>query len=93
MKGDEMTDRSGVTISDAGTERKVPFIEADGLTAEYSTGCTPTGEWFALGTITRRGDERVTPAWVVVGTGSTADEAVNSLTSEIQVRARTAINI
>lgn len=93
MKGDEMTDRSGVTISDAVTEHKVPFIEANGLTAEYSTGCTPTGEWFALGTITRNGDQRVTPAWVVVGTGSSADEAVDSLTHEIQARARTAARI
>lgn len=88
-----MTDRAGVTISDAARDRQVPFIQADGLTAEYSTGCTPTGEWFALGTITRAGDQRVVPAWVVVGTGSSADEAVSNLTDEIQARARTAITV
>ena len=87
MKGDEMTDRAGVTISAAGRDNRVPIIEAEGLIAEYSTGCTPTGEWFALGTITRNGEQRVAPAWVVVGTGSTADEAVDSLMHEIEIRA------
>lgn len=93
VKGDEMTDQAGVTISDAATERTIPYIEADGLTAEYSTGCTPTGEWFALGTITRNGGRRVGPASVIVGTGSSADEAVSSLTLEIRARARDDVNI
>lgn len=86
-----MTDQVGATISQADQTRKVPVIQTDGLTAEYSTGCTPTGEWFALGTISRAGTARTMPAWVVVGTGASAEEAVNSLTLEIRAQAQTAL--
>ena len=90
-KGDEMADQVGVTISQADQTREVPVIHTDGLTAEYSTGCTPTGEWFALGTITRQGTARTMPAWVVVGTGDSAEAAVSNLTLQVQAQAQTAL--
>lgn len=82
-----MTDHAGVTTSQTTRDRRPPVIETSGLTAEYSTGCTPTGEWFALGTIQRTGHGTSMPAWVVVGTGATVDEAVTSLTHEIRAQA------
>lgn len=89
-KGDEMADHQvGVTIPQADQTSKAPVIHTDGLTAEYSTGCTPTGEWFALGTICRPGTVRTMPAWVVVGTGESAEAAVHSLTLEIKAQAQT----
>jgi hypothetical protein len=83
-----MTNHGGVLISDTAQDRPANVIEADGLTATYSTGCTPSGEWFALGTIARDAGVRTTPAWVVVGTGASSDEAVRSLTAEIRAQAR-----
>lgn len=88
-----MSNQVGVTISDATVKRQAPVIEADGLKAEYSTGCTPTGEWFALGTITHDGEKRAMPAWVVVGTGATIDEAVISLTQEVRAQARSSVRL
>ena len=82
-----MANPGDVTRSTTAQAQNKPKIEVEGLTAEYSTGCTPTGEWFALGTIVREGGAKATPAWVVVGTGATMDEAVQNLTSEMEVKA------
>jgi hypothetical protein len=81
-----MSTQVGNTISDM-TRREIPSIEVSGWKAEYSTGRTPTGEWFALGTITHSGEKRAMPAWVVVGTGTTVDEAVSNLTLEVRSQA------
>jgi hypothetical protein len=83
-----MTDQGSFAISNDPADRRVPVIEADGLVAEYSTGRTPTGEWFALGTIVRDRGMRTMPAWVVVGTGESMEEALESLTLEIRSQAR-----
>lgn len=82
-----MADQGGVRFDTTVPHPTKPTIEVEGLTAQYSTGCTPTGEWFALGTIARNGKLKTTPAWVVVGTGTTKEEAVQSLTSEVRLQA------
>lgn len=83
-----MAHQGRITIPESTPERKARVIEAAGLTAEYSTGCTPTGEWFALGTIVREPGTTSTPAWVVVGTGASVDQAIQNLTVEIGAQAR-----
>lgn len=83
-----MSNQGRVTISESTQERTTRVIETAGLSAEYSTGCTPTGEWFALGTIVRSSGSISTPAWVVVGTGTSVEQAIESLTEEIGVQAR-----
>lgn len=83
-----MRDQDRVTVSESAQDRTPGIIETAGLRAEYSTGCTPTGEWFALGTIVRNVGTMSMPAWVLVGTGVTVDEAVQSLTNAIGSQAR-----
>ena len=83
-----MANQGGVTVSGSARERRVRMIESAGLTAEYSTGCTPTGEWFALGTIVREVGTTSMPAWVVVGTGASVEDAIQNLTNEIGTQAR-----
>jgi hypothetical protein len=87
-KGSEMTDQDSFAISNDTLDRRAPVIETDGLVAEYSTGCTPTGEWFALGTIVSERGTRTMPAWVVVGTGTSMEEAVDSLALEVRSQAQ-----
>lgn len=83
-----MENQGGVTVSGSAQGRSVRLIESAGLTAEYSTGCTPTGEWFALGTIVRDVGAISMPAWVVVGTGASVEDAIQNLTYEIGTQAR-----
>ena len=87
-KGFEMADQERVSVSNTMRDVRPNIIETEGLTARYSTGCTTTGEWFALGTIVREGALKTMPAWVVVGTGGTVDEAVQNLTAEVGAQAR-----
>ena len=83
-----MLDQGSLAISNDADNRRAPVIEANGLVAEYSTGTTPTGEWFALGTIVHDRGVRTMPAWVVVGTGTSKEEALNSLKLEIGSQAQ-----
>lgn len=82
-----MTAQRIAPVSNGSATTRPNVIKAAGLAAEYSTGCTPTGEWFALGTILREGTLTSMPAWVVVGTGTTRDEAVSNLATEISAQA------
>ncbi|MBA2454894.1 MAG: hypothetical protein H0V47_17140 [Chloroflexia bacterium] len=83
-----MENQGRVTVSESSQERSVRLIETSGLTAEYSTGCTPTGEWFALGTIVREVGKTSMPAWVLVGTGTSVEDAIQNLSNEIGTQAR-----
>lgn len=82
-----MTNQGSVTVSGSAQDRTPAIIETAGLRAEYSTGCTPTGEWFALGTIVCNIGTISIPAWVLVGTGANAAEAIQSLTTAIGLQA------
>jgi hypothetical protein len=63
-------------------------IRTSGLLAEYTVGQTPKGQWFALGSV--RGDTTAlkSPAWMIVGTGSSAEDAVDGLRSQLANEAR-----
>lgn len=63
-------------------------LRTKGLLAEYSTGRSPSGEWFALGTVRSELPGRDQPAWMLVGTGETADDAVSTLQRQMESEAR-----
>lgn len=58
-------------------------IQVADLSAEYSTGQRPDGEWFALGTVRADGVRFDGFPWIVVGTGASRDEAVAQLTEKV----------
>ena len=59
-----------------------------GLLAEYSIGQTEAGGWFAIGSVRCDSPSLYHPAWVIVGTGSTSDDAVAALRSQLELEAR-----
>jgi hypothetical protein len=71
------------------TERKeAPVIRTSGLLAEYSLGQTPTGEWFALGSVRSETAALSQPAWMLVGTGASAEDAIAGLHGQLVSEAR-----
>jgi hypothetical protein len=62
----------------------VRVLRTRGLFAEYSTGQSPSGEWFALGTVRSELPGRDQPAWMLVGTGKSADDAVTTLLHQME---------
>lgn len=83
-----MTDKAKSSESEATELRGARILRTEGLLAEYRTGQAPWGEWFALGSV--RGELTLPgqPAWILVGAGSSADEAVGGLLIELQTEAR-----
>lgn len=63
--------------------RQAQRIQVADLSAEYSTGQRPDGQWFALGTVRAPGERFDEFPWVVVGTGSNPDDAVAQLIEKI----------
>jgi hypothetical protein len=63
-------------------------LRTHGLLAEYSTGQAPSGEWFALGSVRVEDESRRQPAWMLVGTGNTVEDAVSRLLTEMEDAAR-----
>lgn len=61
-------------------------VEIQGYRAEYSTGQRRGGDWFALGTVRPqvRRPERVKGSWMIVGSGSSAEAAVEKMTEELR---------
>ncbi len=57
-----------------------PSVQVSGITAEYSVGQTPTGEWFALGTL------RAQTSQLIIGTGPTETDAIEQLTHNLNNR-------
>jgi hypothetical protein len=64
------------------------ILRTRGLFAEYSTGHAPSGEWFALGTVRSESPGRNQPAWMLVGTGESADAAVSTLLRQMEIEAQ-----
>jgi hypothetical protein len=56
--------------------------------AEYSLGQTEAGGWFAIGSVRCAATPGYHPAWVIVGTGTTAAGAVVDLRAQLEVEAR-----
>lgn len=63
-------------------------IRTSGLLAEYTTGQAPSGEWFALGSVRVEIETRRHPAWMIVGTGETVEDAVSGLLTQLEREAR-----
>jgi hypothetical protein len=63
-------------------------IRSHGLTAEYSVGQTVAGRWFAIGSVRCLSTSLNHPAWVIVGTGTTADDAIAALQVQLDGEAR-----
>jgi hypothetical protein len=63
-------------------------LRTKGLFAEYSTVQSPSGEWFALGTVRSEMPGRDQPAWMLVGTGESADAAVSTLLTQMEIEAQ-----
>lgn len=63
-------------------------LRTQGLLAEYTTGQAPSGEWFALGTVRHEVSDRRQPAWMLVGTGRTVEDAISRLLSEMEIAAQ-----
>jgi hypothetical protein len=59
-----------------------------GLLAEYSVGQTEAGGWFAIGSVRCASASLYHPAWVIVGTGTTSDDAVAELRLQLDLEAR-----
>lgn len=68
--------------------RTARILRTKGLLAEYTTGQAPSGEWFALGTVRSEVKLAFPPAMILVGTGSSADDAVGGLLLELESEAR-----
>lgn len=61
-----------------------PILQVGRLTAEYSAGQAPSGEWFALGSLYIDEIPNVIPATILVGTGGSHDGAVADLHQEVE---------
>jgi hypothetical protein len=74
-----------------GVVRQAQRIQVEDLSAEYSTGQRPDGEWFALGTVRTAGERFDEFPWVVVGTGDSQDDAIAQLVEKITHAAQAAL--
>lgn len=81
-----MVEVAGSKPSGVGASKETPVLRTHGLLAEYTLGqSVVTGEWFALGTV--RSEERPElrhPAWVLVGTGESREDAVSHLLTAME---------
>lgn len=68
--------------------RNARILRTRDLLAEYSLGQTPSGEWFALGSVRSEQALQQMPAWILVGTGRSAEDAVGGLMVELESEAR-----
>jgi hypothetical protein len=83
-----MTDIERTSELGAKELRNVRILQSRGLLAEYTTGQAPSGEWFALGSVRSEVPLTTPPAWILVGTGPSAEEAVGGLMLELESEAR-----
>ena len=83
-----MTDNAKMSEAGATELRNARILRTEGLLAEYTTGQAPSGEWFALGSVRSEVPLLSPPAWILVGTGRSAEDAVGGLMIELQTEAR-----
>ena len=86
-----MTDTEPTSEAGAKELRNARILRTRGLLAEYTTGQAPSGEWFALGSVRSEVPLLGPPAWILVGTGSSAADAVGGLMIELESEARRVI--
>lgn len=63
-------------------------IDVNGIRAAVSTARIPSGEWVALGSVVDASlaSPLLHPAWMIVGTGTSRESAVDDLRDEMQRR-------
>lgn len=83
-----MTDNEQSSGSGATELHNAQILRTKGLLAEYTTGRSPSGEWFALGTVRSELPLSSPPAWILVGTGNSVEDAVGGLKIELETEAR-----
>lgn len=83
-----MTDNAQSSESGAMELRNARILRTRGLLAEYTTGQAPSGEWFALGSVRSELSLPNPPAWILVGTGGSVEDAVGGLLIELETEAR-----
>lgn len=83
-----MDNQTGVSVYGPASSEQSQTLRSGRLTAEYSTGRTPTGDYFALGTIRGDEDAPLRPAWVIIGTGLSEEDAIRHLTRELEHQAQ-----
>lgn len=82
-----MTDNAHSSESGATELRNARILRTQGLLAEYTTGQAPSGEWFALGSVRSELPLTSPPAWILVGTGRSAEDAIGGLMIELETEA------
>jgi hypothetical protein len=83
-----MTDSERSSEKLATELKETRILRTKGLLAEYTTGQAPSGEWFALGTVRSELPLVSPPAWVLVGTGSSAEDAIGGLMIKLESEAQ-----
>ena len=74
--------------TEARRERLVSVVQIGPVSAEYSTGQRPSGEWFALATLETPAAAGIGPARLTVATAASPEEALLRLTQRIQRETR-----
>jgi hypothetical protein len=73
--------------TEARRERLVSVVQIGSLSAEYSTGQRPSGEWFALATLNAPEATSVWPVRLTIATAASPEEAVQRLRQRIAAEA------
>lgn len=73
--------------TEARRERLVAVVQIGSVSAEYSTGQRPSGEWFALATVDAPAAFSIGPARLTVATAASPEEAIQRLTQRIELAA------
>jgi hypothetical protein len=82
-----MTDNAQSSEQRATELRAAQILRTRGLLAEYTTGQAPSGEWFALGSVRSELPLTSPPAWILVGTGRSVEDAVSGLLTQLETEA------
>lgn len=80
------------TVITPATDRLIPQLAVGPLRAEYSLARSQvTGDWVAVGTIHSLQPLATPPAWILVGLGDSAPDAIEDLRRQMErqaIRAR-----
>ncbi|MGE3845148.1 MAG: hypothetical protein AB7I50_26610 [Vicinamibacterales bacterium] len=82
-----MTDSAQSSAPGATQLHNARTLRSKGLLAEYTTGQAPSGEWFALGSVRSELPLTSPPAWILVGTGRSVEDAVSGLLTQLETEA------
>lgn len=73
--------------AEAQREQLVAVVQIGSISAEYSTGQRPSGEWFALATVDPEPATLIGPVRLTIATAPSPEEALQRLTLRIEAEA------